>query len=326
MSIAVERAGLLTTVQDLGRPGHQGDGVPEGGAMDAFALRVANLLVGNPPAAAALEATLDGPTLRFARATLVAVTGADLSAQVDGRPLPPWRSALVPAGGTLAFGAARAGCRAYVAVAGGIDVPPVLGSRATCLPATFGGHEGRALRRGDVLPVGAPAATAPRPSVAERSASAGARGVHWSALPPYGCGVVRLVAGPELARLDATSRAALFARELRVGAQSNRMGYRLEGAPLALAAPVELLSAGVAMGTVQLPPGGAPIVLMADRQTTGGYPRLGEVASVDLPVLAQLRPGDAVRFTELSLDEAQRLYLERERALDALARALAIPA
>lgn len=320
MSITVERAGPLTTVQDLGRPGHQHEGVPVGGAMDDVALRLANLLAGNAPDAAALEATLAAPTLRFARETRVALAGADMGWTIDGRAVAGWRSATVPAGGVLMGTMARSGCRAYIAVAGGIDVAPVLGSRATLVAAGLGGAGGRALRAGDVLATG----DAERAGGAQAS---GARSVSPSARPAYGS-VVRLVAGPRLDALTPASRARFLGEPLGVSAQSDRMGVRLElgGEPLALRDRQELLTAGVTMGTVQLPPGGAPIILMADRQTTGGYPRLGEVATVDLPLVAQLKPGDRVRFAVLSLAEAQRLYLARERELALLARVLAVPA
>lgn len=315
--IVVERAGLMTTVQDTGRPGHQHEGVPAGGAMDDLALRLANLLVGNAAGDAALECTLEGPALRFAHRTRVAVTGADMAWHIDDRPLPSWRSAVVPAGSLLSAGTAHVGCRAYVAVAGGVLVPPLLGSRATLPTVGIGGLEGRALRKGDVLDIIA----------SERGRGWVRRGVSRDVLPAYG-GAIRVVPGPDLDALDAPSRARLTGRPFRVSPRSDRMGVRLdvEGTPLSLRAPLEPLSAGVAMGTVQLPPGGAPIVLMADRQTTGGYPRLAEVATVDLPLVAQLRPGDEVRFTMIPLADAQALYVARERELRRLAMLLAWPA
>lgn len=309
MTIEVLRPGQLTTVQDLGRPGHQHEGVPESGAMDRHAARLANMLVGNDDGDALLEVTLTGPTLRFARAGTIALGGADFGATLDGECVAPWRAFPVAAGSTLTLGAARDGCRAWLAVSGGIDVPIVLGSRSTCLVAAFGGFEGRALRAGDALPLGPPPLASPR-----RALAASLRPVHGSTL--------RLVAGVQLDGLEEESRAALFGARFGVSARSDRMGYRLEGPALHMRAHVELLSAAVPMGTVQLPPGGAPIVLMADHQTTGGYPIVGHVAAVDLGVVAQLRPGDTVAFEELSLDDAQRLYLERERAVDTLRRAL----
>lgn len=315
----VVTGGLQTTVQDLGRPASQRQGVPAGGAMDRSALRAGNALVGNDEDAAGLEATLIGPSLIFDRPTLVAIAGADLGATVDHEPLPAWHAALVQAGATLRFGAARRGCRAYVVVAGGIDVPPVFGSRSTYLRAEFGGLEGRALRAGDVLTLGAP------PRLSQRIAASlhGAGPVtvaRWSVgpavRPVYGDdAVVRLIPGEHTSALSPSSRERLFGERFRVSASSDRMGYRLEGEPLSLASRIEMLSEAVAFGTVQLPPGGAPIVLMADRQTTGGYPRIGEVASVDLPLVAQLKPGDHVRFRPISLQDAQRLYLAREHEL-----------
>lgn len=329
MSLRVLHPGLLTTVQDLGRSGHQREGIPVSGAMDPFALRVANLLVGNGDDAAALELTLTGPTITFERPALVALTGAELEATVDSQHVPMWRPIRVPGGATLTCGAVRRGCRAYLAVAGGIDVPPVLGSRSTYLRAGIGGHLGRALRRGDVLPCGEPS------ELAMRIATAFARDDRSLAIAPWGAGstlratyggapVVRLLPGAHAAALTPASRERLHGAEFRVAPQSDRMGYRLEGAPLELAEPLELLSEPVTFGTVQLPPGGNPIILMADRQTTGGYPRVGEVAAVDLPLLAQVKPGDRVRFRAISLDEAQALYLAREQELAQARQAIAI--
>lgn len=321
MTLRVVEPGLLTTVQDLGRHGHQREGVPPGGAMDPAALRIANVLVGNEEGEAGLEITLLGPTLRFEEEALVAIGGAELGAVVAGVALPPWRPALVPAGATLAFGEARLGCRAYLAVAGGIAVPPVLGSRGTFLRAGLGGVEGRALRRGDVLPVGEPSRLGRR--IADglrRGPEGGVVVAGWGAGPSLRPAyaerpVVRLLPGGHAHLLTPPSRRALYGAEFRVSPRSDRAGYRLEGPRLATSAPLDLLSAGVAFGTVQLPPDGEPIVLMADRQTVGGYPRIGEVAGVDLPLLAQLKPGDRLLFRPCSLQDAQALYREREREM-----------
>lgn len=321
MSLHVLRPGLLTTVQDLGRRGHQREGVPVGGAMDAVSLRLANLAAGNPPGAAALEITLAGPTLRFAEDALVALAGAELPAELDGQPIPDWRPVRVPAGATLALGRATSGARAYLAVAGGIAVPPVLGSRSTYLGAGFGGLDGRALRASDVLPVGEPCALARR--IRATLGAEGEAAAPWSVAaslrPPVGVTpTIRLTPGTHADALTAESRSALLGAEFRVSPRSDRMGYRLAGPTLRLSEPIELVSEAVAEGTVQLPPGGEPIVLMADRQTTGGYPRIAQVATVDLPLLAQLRPGEAVRFREIPLAESQALYLARERELTML--------
>jgi antagonist of KipI len=313
MNVRVVLGGPSTTVQDIGRRGMQHDGVPESGAMDTMAARIANLLVGNEENAALLESTLAGPALLFSNAAVVALGGGDFGATLDGEPVAPWHAFPVRPGATLALGNARSGCRAYIAIGGGIDVPVVLGSRSTCTLARFGGFEGRHLRAGDTLHVN----DTSLPNV---------RRALTASLRPVLATTVRLIAGEHQALLDDESRGALFGDALRVSPRSDRMGYRLAGATLQLRDPIELLSAGVTSGTLQLPPGGEPILLMADHQTTGGYPVLGHVASVDLGAVAQLRPGDSIRFSEISLDDAQRLYLERERSLDALRRALSYPA
>ncbi len=320
MTLRIVTPGLFTTVQDLGRVGHQRDGVPAGGAMDRLALRVGNLLVGNDDGDAALETTLLGPAIAFDEETLIAVTGADSGVTIDGQPLPPYHPALLPAGATLHCNREIRGCRSYVAIAGGVDVPTVFGSRSTYVRASFGGCSGRALRAGDVLPLGEPGALSQRIARSLRAEGNALRVATWSAARALRArladrAVVRLIPGAHLERLDADSRARLFEAEFRVSASSDRMGDRLDGVELALREPLELLSEAVAFGTVQLPPDGHPIILMADRQTTGGYPRLGEVASVDLPVVAQARPGDVLRFRAISLEEAQHADLLRDAEL-----------
>jgi antagonist of KipI len=320
VSVRALSAGLLTTVQDLGRPGHQREGVPVGGAMDPLALRIANLLVGNGEGDAALEVTLSGPTLRFEAPTLLALAGADLGAALDGVPLPPWRPALALAGSTLRWQRPASGCRTYLALAGGIAVPPVLGSRSTLLAAALGGVEGRALHADDLLPLGPPSALSERIAARLRERGEGPIVAHWGAGPSLRPAYsdrpeVGLLPGAHAPLLHPESARALHETEFRVSARADRTGYRLEGPPLRLEHPVELLSEPVTFGTVQLPSDGAPIVLMADRRTIGGYPRIGEVATADLPLLAQLRPGDRLRFRPTSLDEARSRLAARERDL-----------
>ena len=296
MEIIVARSGMLTTVQDLGRRGHRAIGVPLSGAMDSFALRVANLLVGNPEDAAALECALVGPELVFHSDTLIAVTGATFEG------IENWRPMVIRGGQRLKLGPARSGCRGYVAVAGGIDVPVVLGSRSTYLRGSFGGFEGRALHDGDRLTV---AATSRR--VAE----------HWRIdlriVPAYSAEpTVRVVRG---AQADEFGR-VLYGTEFKILPQSDRMGVRLGGPRLArIGGQEDLVSSAVAPGTVQVPPDGQPIILMADAQTIGGYPKVAHVINVDLPLVAQLRPGDRLKFAEITLAEAQDLAREREHVL-----------
>lgn len=325
MSVEVVRAGLLTSVQDRGRYGLQKHGVIVGGAMDRFALRAANLLVGNAEGEAALECTLIGPVLRMQEDVLVAVCGGDFSPKVNGQEMPQWQPVLVKAGSTIEFGRAKAGCRAYLAVAGGWQVPEVMGSKSTYLRAGIGGYEGRALKNGDVLAAAADGVSEfARRWTQQLQAEAGEAhfvATKWSVspnlFPEYAENpTVSVLCGHEFERFDAESRARFFDSEFTVTPQSDRMGYRLAGPILQLESPFEMVSEAVAAGTIQVPSDGNPILLLADRQTTGGYPRIGQVATVDLPVMAQVKPGGKVRFAEVTLAEAQRLLLAREREMD----------
>lgn len=307
MAITVRRSGELTTVQDLGRPGRRAAGVPVGGAMDPWALRLANLLVGNHEDAAALELTLVGPELEFTADAVVAQTGA-ASVAPDG--LEPWRPHRVRAGTRIRFGRLQGGCRAYLAVAGGIDVPVVLGGRGTDLRAGWGGWQGRALREGDVLPLAAAVAGPP----------VGAWRVDPRILPPY-CqrpAALRFLPG---AQADAFP-SDWWQTPYTVRAQSDRMGLRLAGVPLPRSVAADLESMATAPGTVQVPPDGQPIVLGADAQTIGGYPQLAHVIAADLPLLGQLGPNEAVRFVPTTLEEAHASLLAREQALTVLRRGL----
>ena len=329
MSLSLLRPGLLTTVQDLGRLGYQQDGIIVSGAMDALALRVANLLVGNEENAAGLEITLLGPKIRFEADHLIALTGAHLSPTLNGQPVDRHRPVWAAAGTELAFGPAVAGCRAYLAVAGGVAVPPVLGSRSTYLRAGFGGHEGRALRAGDALPVGAPTAVGTRlMQLLARSGTAWAAadftpGPALGPLPRHRP-VLRAVRGPEYGQFSAESQRAFWEEPFTITPAADRMGYRLHGPSLARPEATELLSSAVTFGTVQVPASGQPIVLLADHQTTGGYPRLAQVISVDWPALAQAAPGQQLRFQKVSVAEAQVLYGAREAAVAALRRGVAL--
>ncbi len=303
MEVKVLRAGQLTTVQDLGRRGHRGEGVASGGAMDPFSLRLANLLVGNAEHAPALEITLTAPELEFSEGAWVALCGARFSDLPGGKP------AWVEPGQRLVLGKRLDGCRAYLAIAGGLDVEPVLGGRGTHLGAGFGGFAGRALREGDVLR-----------AVKSEWLLTG----HWSVdermLPRYGREpVVRALSGAHALEFAD----ALYTGSFRVSAQSDRMGLRLEGGVLERSTSRELLSSAVSPGTVQVPPDGRPIVLMADAQTLGGYPRVAHVASVDLPLLAQLAPGDSVRFARVTLAEAHALAHAQEHRFALLRQGLA---
>ena len=281
-SLLVVRPGMLTTVQDLGRWGWQNSGVPVAGPMDAYSHRLANRLVGNPDTAAALEITLLGPELEADADVVCAVAGAGFALTVDGHGVAMNRAFTMPAGSRLRCGARGAGTRAALAVHGGFDLPLIFGSRATSVVSRMGPVEGRALVAGDRLPVGEHVGGAQLPG---------------TPLPlPVGGARLRVVIGPhEGAFTDAAFEALLHARFV-VTPQSNRMGYRLEGPALAHRGAADILSDATPVGSLQVPGSGQPIMLMADRQTTGGYPKIATVISADLPLAGQLAPGDWIEF------------------------------
>lgn len=320
MSIQVLKPGLLTTIQDRGRVGYQKFGIIVSGAMDPFAFRVANLLVGNDEGAAALEITAVGPELYFEQDACIAICGGDLSPTIDGYPVPLWRMVRVRERGKLRFGAPISGCRSYLAVAGGVDIAPELGSRSTYLRAGLGGYEGRSLRAGDVLSVGLETALtkhmkAGLTNTNDQSSplTAAALAVSSQLLPAYSdTPIIRVMKGREFELFDKESRKVLFSEGFKVLPQSDRMGYRLSGPALHLSAPQEMISEAVTFGTIQVPSDGNPIVLMADRQTTGGYPKIAQVISADLPLMAQLNLGAQIHFREVTLEEAQALRFIRE--------------
>ena len=304
--LEVEIGGLLSTVQDLGRAGQQRSGLTPGGVMDPLAASVANLLLGNPRGAAVLEITLLGPALRFLAATRIAVCGGDLSAALDGEPLPLWRTAAVYPGQRLSFGRRRFGARAYLAVSGGFAVPAIAGSRATFLRGKLGGLEGRALRPGDML-------LSDTLSGVLTPRTAGERSLRRSDQPANDIpALLRVLPGPHGSHFTGAGQIAFFEAAYAVSLQSDRQGYRLNGPPVSRTRQGDLLSEPMPLGGVQIPPDGQPILLMADRQTTGGYPLLGVVISADIPRAAQLAPGDAVRFVPVSLADAAAAAINAE--------------
>ena len=316
--IRVLKSGLLTSVQDLGRPGYQQYGVVVGGALDALAARVANLLVGNDDNAALIEMAQTGPELSFDRDMLVAWCGADFDARIGREVLPRDRAVRVAAGETVSFGLARSGLRAWLAVAGGIDVPLVMGSRSTYRRAGIGGFKGRPLAAGDDLRTFIPAEWADRILAGLRATQQ--RATAWTVRPetlgrPAAAGVVRAVRGPECTWFTLEAQAAFFSAEWTATKEADRMGVRLEGPVLARRQAGEMISSAVNAGVVQVPAAGQPIVLLPSRQSIGGYPRLAAVAAVDLRRFTQLRPGDKVRFQEIPLKTAHELYLAREHDL-----------
>ena len=312
MSAVVTRAGFLTSVQDLGRTGFRESGVSTSGALDSFGLRVINLLVGNDEGAAGLEITLGGLQLRFNDDRIVAWCGGEFDVRVGSTELPAGHACFMKAGDELKFGRARIGCRAWLAISGGVDVPLVLGSRSTDLRANFGGFEGRALRDADVVPLG----------VSRRSEAAATAGVSpWTAphnwvSPAKLDPILRFVRGIDWNRFNAATLQRLTSETFTVSPDSDRMGVRFEAPELKRADEGDLISEAVAPGTLQVPPSGKPILLLGDCQTIGGYPKIAHVITVDLDIAAQLRASDHVRFSEVLLSDAHRLSVERERELE----------
>lgn len=313
--IEVLKPGLMTTVQDLGRSGHRAIGVPVGGALDSFSLRAANALVGNPDDTPALEFTLTGPTIRLQNDAVIAVCGARFELQVDELALPMWRPLRLGAGTVLRIGRAQRGARGYLAFAGGLDLPRVLDGYG-CLPGSgLPGLAGRALQEGERLRLRSL-------SLAGRSwprADIGVRMARWWANPAP---VLELDQPAEVSLLPGRDSVAdsdlLYDTAWRVSARSNRMGLRLEGPALTLPEPAPAISEPVVPGTVQLPPEGGPILLMADAQTIGGYPRIGHVARADLPRLAQLAPGEPLRLLPANQETAIDKLKQMERHLQKL--------
>ncbi|MBM3944904.1 MAG: biotin-dependent carboxyltransferase family protein, partial [SAR202 cluster bacterium] len=302
--------GLLTTVQDRGRYGYQRFGVPVAGAMDVFSLRAANILVGNDQNAACLEMTGTAPKLRVLADTIIAVTGGDLAILVDDAPLPRWAGVRVSKGSVLTSEGAEDGFRAYLAVAGGIDVPVVLGSRSTYMKSGLGGFEGRALKQGDIL-----SALPLEPGHEMRE-----RGLPMD-LEPLRYGnehELRVVPGPQDNAFASEGLSTLFSSQFTVSSTSDRVGYRLEGPKLKHKKGADIISDGSPLGAVQVPGDGSPIILLADRGPTGGYAKIATVISIDVGRLAQAAPGDTVTFKQVTVEEAQALLKDAEAVLRSL--------
>ncbi|WDL96889.1 biotin-dependent carboxyltransferase family protein [Alicyclobacillus sp. ALC3] len=330
MKLTIQSGGLLSSIQDLGRSGWQHFGVGPGGAVDARALQVANLLVGNEAGEAGIEMTVRGVDVVCDEDALVAVCGGDFSVRVDGQPVPMWRPLWVPRGATIHVGYAQQGSRAYLAVSGTWQIPLVLGSKSTNLYAGFGGLSGCALRAGDEVEIG------PKPDLAERfarslasSASSGnvtwpswqvSRAVYETASSER---LIRLLPGPDSPLMTSEARERLYNQVYLVTPAANRMGIQLQSAPIDLVDSAEPVSKPVVTGALQRLHSGQLTVLQADRQTTGGYPVIGVVAAIDLAQLAQVRPGETIRFIPITHEQSLALRALSQRALQQLQVALA---
>lgn len=303
-SLAVESPGLQTTVQDLGREGYGALGVSASGAADAVALRLGNLLLENGAGTPALEMTLTGGTFLFPEGAVICLAGANFGAQADGKAMELWRPHAILPGKRLVLGATRDFARCYLCVAGGIAVADFLGSASTHLLSGIGGWEGRALRKGDVLPMGKL-----EKNIRRRKLAAGVL----EALKPKK--VLRVTRGPQFDWFSEDARRALIGGEFVVSEESNRMGLRLEGPRLDARGNAEMISEGAPLGAIQVTPSGQAIILFVDQQTTGGYPKIANVIGADLHCVGQLRPRDTIRFEEVPLAAARALWIEQQRLL-----------
>jgi antagonist of KipI len=308
MNVRVIKPGLLTTIQDRGRWGLQSHGVPVAGPMDPVSHRLANALVGNDADAATLEITLIGPELEFEGERVVAVAGAEFEMALDSRPVPMHAPFIVSAESRLRFGARRLGARAYLAIAGGLAVPPTFGSRSTHLISAMGGVDGRALRAGDRLPLG---------DTSRASRSAAALSQPLVPLPDHHARL-RVLPGPQAEYFAAEALDLLQSQPYVVGQNSDRMGFRLEGPRLTHARGADIISDATPLGVLQVPASGQPILLMADRQTSGGYPKIATLISADVSVAGQLGPGDTIAFAVCEPREAMAALIAQERALMAI--------
>ncbi|QWU45740.1 biotin-dependent carboxyltransferase family protein [Bacillus sp. NP247] len=327
MDVEVLHAGMFTTVQDLGRSHYQQYGVPVGGAMDKNALRMINMLVGNEENEAGLEITIMGPKLLIKKTTLLAIGGADMEPLLNGERIPLWRPILAEEGSMLCLGKAKSGCRAYVTFAGGINIGHTMGSKSTYIRAALGGIEGRMLKKGDYFQIGTGAEVASRfiQNLQEEKRIKTKWEICNNALPKYKKHpILRVITDFEYDQFTEESIKSFFSKEYKVSNYADRMGYRLDGDVLNRVEEIEILSSPVTFGTIQVPNSGQPIILMADRQTTGGYPRIGNVISVDLPLLAQLKPGDYVTFEKITMEEATQLYIKQETSMSLLKKFIAL--
>ena len=312
MSITVLNPGLLTTVQDQGRIGYQQFGVSVSGVMDPRSASLANILVGNDEKEAVLECTMMGPQLQFDKANCIAITGGDLMPTLDGKPIPNYTAVKVEAGQVLKFTMPKTGCRAFIAFAGGLDIPEVMGSRSTYMKAKIGGVEGRKLDKGDIIGFRAPKAELKNMNFRSMA----------SEFVPRKEYTVRVVLGPQDDYFTDAGIETFLTQVYSVTAEFDRMGCRLEGAVIQHKDGGDIISDGIAFGAIQVPSSGQPIIMLGDRQTTGGYTKIANVISADFRILAQLKQGDKVRFEKVSVKAAQDALLTQRAALKTIRNAL----
>lgn len=312
MSITVLNPGLLTTVQDQGRVGYQQFGVSVSGVMDPRSAALANILAGNDQGEAVLECTMMGPQLQFDKANVIAITGGDLGPTLDGAPIANYRAIAVQAGQVLRFTAPKTGCRTFIAFAGGLDIPEVMGSRSTYMKAKIGGFQGRKLEKGDKIGFRAPKTDL-------RNLNSRYIAPEFVPRPLY---TVRVVLGPQDDMFTDQGVNTFLTETYTVTPEFDRMGCRLDGAAIQHKDTGDIISDGIAFGAIQVPSAGTPIIMLADRQTTGGYTKIANVITADFRILGQLKAGDKVRFEKVSIQQAQDALLTQRAALHNLRRAL----
>lgn len=320
MGFVVKKPGMCTTVQDFGRIGYQGSGFPPSGVMDRHASTLANLLVDNTLDTCVLEFALNGPTLRFTTNAIIAITGGDFSPMLGGKPIPMYEAVIAHRGSVLSFGEPKTGSYAYLAIAGGgVRVPMVMGSYSTNLKCSVGGWKGRKLMAGDYLPF--------TTKSVEFLPNLGSHTLKYDGI--YGFGdehtTLRVVPGPQEYAFSEDGINCFYGEAFELTHQYDRMGYRLDGPEVETVSGSDIISDAIAFGAVQIPKHGRPIILLCDRQTTGGYAKIGTIASVDIPKLVQRRPGDKIRFAKVSVNEAQRLYREESLQMRRIAKMVRRP-
>ncbi|MFB4166047.1 biotin-dependent carboxyltransferase family protein [Alteribacillus sp. JSM 102045] len=308
----VKKPGMLTTIQDMGRFGYQSQGIPPAGVMDYYAYTIANMLTGNHLREAVLEITMTGPVLTFASKAVLAITGGDLQPELNGEKAPMWKTFTVEDGDKLSFKGPKQGARAYLAVSGGINGEETLNSKSTYVKAKLGGMEGRALQKGDALTYTVPSEILPT-----------GKGVHSDLIPSYpSTQELRVIEGPESNTFTNEAIQSFYKLAYTVTNESDRMGLRLNGPDVSHVEKADILSDAVSFGTIQVASDGQPMILMADRQTTGGYTRIATVITVDLPKAAQLLPGQKITFKKVSIEQAHELILKERKQFASLAFAL----
>lgn len=313
-TMKIIKPGMYTTIQDIGRYNYQKSGMSVSGAMDQFSLRVANILVGNIDSEACLETTLFGLKIKFEGDALIAVTGANLMPKINNKAIDMWSGVKVLDGDELSFETAKSGCRSYIAIAHGIDVPEVMGSKSTYVKGKVGGFQGRMLRADDEIKIGS----------AEKNDFTSIKKLPIELIPSYSKdNVVRVVMGPQDDYFTAEGINTFFDCEYQVTSEADRMGYRLSGSKVPHITSADIISDGITMGSVQIPGDGAPIIMMADRQTTGGYTKIATIITPDINIVGQLKPGDSVRFKLIDIQEAHRIYRKYMKDFDSIRESVA---